>query len=162
MKCTIFAIFVLVIGCCSLPVSAQQQDAQELTNAVADISAREIALTKNKDAAGAASLFTSDALVVMLAPKLAVKPGREAIQRHIQDLIDAGLTNLTIETQQVERRGNDGAWAAGTYTVTVKDKTIEGNWFRTFKREDDVWKIAMEGFARTGTIDAPAASASGK
>jgi uncharacterized protein (TIGR02246 family) len=162
MKCTIFAIFVLVIGCCSLPVSAQQQDAQELTNAVAAISAREIALTKNKDAAGAASLFTSDALVVMLAPKLAVKPGREAIQRHIQDLIDAGLTNLTIETQQVERRGNDGAWAAGTYTVTVKDKTIEGNWFRTFKREDDVWKIAMEGFARTGTIDAPAASASGK
>ena len=162
MKCTIFAIFVLVIGCCSLPVSAQQQDAQELTNAVADISAREIALTKNKDAAGAASLFTSDALVVMLAPKLAVKPGREAIQRHIQGLIDAGLTNLTIETQQIERRGNDGAWAAGTYTVTVKDKTIEGNWFRMFKREDDVWKIAMEGFARTGTIDAPAASASGK
>ena len=162
MKCTIFAIFVLVIGCCSLPVSAQQQDAQELTNAVADISAREIALTKNKDAAGAASLFTSDALMVMLAPKLAVKPGREAIQRHIQGLIDAGLTNLTIETQQIERRGNDGAWAAGTYTVTVKDKTIEGNWFRMFKREDDVWKIAMEGFARTGTIDAPAASASGK
>ena len=162
MKCTIFAIFVLVIGCCSLPVSAQQQDAQELTNAVADISAREIALTKNKDAAGAASLFTSDALVVMLAPKLAVKPGREAIQRHIQGLIDAGLTNLTIETQQIERRGNDGAWAAGTYTVTVKDKTIEGNWFRMLKREDDVWKIAMEGFARTGTIDAPAASASGK
>jgi ketosteroid isomerase-like protein len=98
----------------------------------------------------------------MLAPKLAVKPGREAIQRHIQGLIDAGLTNLTIETQQIERRGNDGAWAAGTYTVTVKDKTIEGNWFRMLKREDDVWKIAMEGFARTGTIDAPAASASGK
>jgi uncharacterized protein (TIGR02246 family) len=162
MKCTIFAIFVLVIGCCSLPVSAQQQDTQELTNAVTAISAREIELTKNKDAAGAASLFTSDALMVMLAPKLAVKPGREAIQRHIQGLIDAGLTNLTIETQQVERRGNDAAWAAGTYTATVKDKTIEGNWFRMFKREDGAWKIATEGFARTGTIDAPAASASGK
>jgi uncharacterized protein (TIGR02246 family) len=130
MKCTIFAVFVLVVGCCSLPVSAQQQDAQELRNAITAISAQEIELTRNKDAAGAASLFTSDALIVMLAPKLAVKPGREAIQKHIQGLIEAGLTNLTIEAQQVEPLGNDAAWAVGTYSITIKDKTIEGNWFR--------------------------------
>jgi hypothetical protein len=50
----------------------------------------------------------------MLAPKLAVKPGREAVQKHIQGLLEAGVTNLTTEAQQVEARGNDAAWAAGT------------------------------------------------
>jgi hypothetical protein len=54
-----------------------------------------------------------------------------------------------------ELRGNDGVWAAGNYSVTVKDKTIQGNWFRILKRENRNWKIAMEAFGRTGAIDAP-------
>ena len=32
----------------------------------------------------------------------------------------------------------------------VKDKTIQGNWFRILKRESGTWKIAMEAFARAG------------
>jgi hypothetical protein len=51
---------------------------------------------------------------------------------------------------------NDGVWAAGNYSVTVKDKTIQGNWFRILKREARTWKIAMEAFARAGAIDAAA------
>ena len=76
MKSTILAFVVMVIGCISFPSFAQQQDAQELTNAVKALTAQEIEMIRNKDAAGAASLFTSDALLVMLAPKLAVKPGQ--------------------------------------------------------------------------------------
>ena len=48
---------------------------------------------------------------------------------------------------------------SGNYSVTVKDKTIQGNWFRILKRENGNWKIAMEAFGRTGAIDAPAAAA---
>jgi hypothetical protein len=59
----------------------------------------------------------------------------------------------------MELRGNDGVWAAGNYSVTVKDKPIQGNWFRILKRENGTWKIAMEAFARAGVIDAPAAAA---
>jgi uncharacterized protein (TIGR02246 family) len=160
MKSTIFAL-VVVVGFVSFPVLAQQQDAQELTNAVKALTAQESEMIRNKDAAGAASLFTSDALLLMLAPKLAVKPGREAVQKHIQGLLDAAVANLTMEAQQVEARGNDAAWAAGTYSLTLKEKTID-NWFRMFKREGGAWKIAMEGFARAGAIDASAASASSK
>jgi ketosteroid isomerase-like protein len=98
----------------------------------------------------------------MLAPKLAVKPGREVIQKYVQGLLDAGLTDLTMEAQQIEALGSDAAWAAGTYSVTIKEKTIEGNMFRMFKREGGTWKIAMECFARAGAIDAPAASTSSK
>ena len=88
------------------------------------LTAQESEMIRNKDAAGAASLFTSDALLVMLAPKLAVKPGREAVQKHIQGLLEAGVTNLTMEAQQVEARGNDAAWAAGTYSLTIKEKIL--------------------------------------
>jgi hypothetical protein len=55
----------------------------------------------------------------------------------------------------MELRGNDGVWAAGNYSVTVKDRTIQGHWFRIFKRENGAWKIAMEVFAHPGVIDAP-------
>jgi hypothetical protein len=51
-----------------------------------------------------------------------------------------------------------GIWAAGNYSTTVKDKTIQGNWFRILKRENGNWKIAMEAFARAGAGDAPAGS----
>jgi len=61
-----------------------------------------------------------------------------------------------LELKTLELRGNDGLWAAGNYTVTVKDKTVQGNWFRILKRENGNWKIAMEAFARA-VIDAAAA-----
>jgi hypothetical protein len=65
----------------------------------------------------------------------------------------------TLEFKNLELRGNDGVWAAGTYSVTVKDKTIQGNWVRILKRENGNWKMAMEAFARAGVIDAPPAAA---
>ena len=112
-------------------------------------------LLGKKDAAGIASLFTSDGLLVTLAPQFAFKPGRDAIQKHYQGIIDAGATSITLELKNLELRGNDGVWAAGTYSVTVKGNTIQGNWFRILKRENGNWKIAMEAFARAGVLDAP-------
>ena len=60
----------------------------DATNA---LSARENELLSKKDAAAIASLFTSDGLLVMLAPQFAFKPGRDAIQKHYQGIIDAKL-----------------------------------------------------------------------
>ena len=160
MKNVIFAVVLLTIGCFALPICAQQQDLQEVMNATTALGTRENELLGKKDAAGIASLFTSDGLLVMLAPQFAFKPGRDAIQKHYQGIIDAGASNITLELKNLEPRGDDGVWAAGNYSVTVKDKTIQGNWFRILKRENGIWKIAMEAFARAGAIDAPPAAAS--
>jgi len=159
MKSAMFAVAVLAVGCCTLPTFAQQQDLQEVMNAANALSARENELLGKKDAAGIASLFTSDGLLVMLAPQFAFNPGRDAIQKHYQSIIDGGATRITMELKNMELRGNDGVWAAGSYSVTVKDKTIQGNWFRIFKRENGTWKIAMEAFARAAAAD-PSASSS--
>ena len=158
MKSAIFAAVLLTLGCFSLPVLAQQQDLQDVMNAANALSARENELLSKKDAAGIASLFTSDGLLVMLAPQFAFKPGRDAILKHYQGIIDAGATSITLELKNLELRGNDSIWAAGNYSITVKDKTIQGNWFRILKRENGNWKIAMEAFARA-IIDAPPAAA---
>jgi uncharacterized protein (TIGR02246 family) len=151
---------LLTLGFFSLPALAQQQDLQDVMNAANALSARENELLSKKDAAGIASLFTSDGLLVMLAPQFAFKPGRDAILKHYQGIIDAGATSITLELKNLELRGNDGVWAAGNYSVTVKDKAIQGNWFRILKRENGSWKIAMEAFGRAGSIDAPPSSAS--
>lgn len=155
MKATIFGVVLLTVACVALPICAQQQDLQEVMNATNALGARENELLSKKDAAGIASLFTSDGLLVMLAPQFAFKPGRDTIQKHYQKIIDAGASNITLELKNLELRGNDGVWAAGTYLMTFKDKTVEGHWFRILKRENGAWKIAMEAFARPGGIDAP-------
>ena len=87
MKSAIFAAVLLTLGCFSLPVLAQQQDLQDVMNAANALSARENELWSKKDAAGIASLFTSDGLLVMLAPQFAFKPGRDAVQKHYQALL---------------------------------------------------------------------------
>ena len=93
MKATIFAVVFLTINCFSLPICAEQQDLQEVMNAINALGAGENELLGKKDAAGIASLFTSDGLLVMLAPQFAFKPGRDAIQKHYQGIIDAGASN---------------------------------------------------------------------
>jgi len=158
MKRTIVAFVFLTVGCLSLSVFAQQQDLQEVMNAANALNARENELLGKKDAAGIASLFASDGLLVMLAPQFAFKPGRDAIQKHYQSIIDGGATSITMELKNMELRGNDGVWAAGSYSVTVKDKTIQGNWFRILKREGGAWKIAMGAFASAGAADSSASS----
>ena len=121
MRRTIFAAALLTVGCFSLPTFAQQQDLQEVMNAANALSSRENDLLGKKDAAGIASLFTSDGLLVVLAPQFAFKPGRDAILKHYQGIIDAGATGITLELKNLELRGNDGVWAAGNYSVIVKD-----------------------------------------
>jgi uncharacterized protein (TIGR02246 family) len=160
MKSAIFSAALLTAGCFSSPILAQEQDLQEAMNAANSLSARESDLLSKKDAAGIASLFTSDGLLVMLVPQFAFKPGRDAIQKHYQGIIDAGATGITLEVKNLELRGNDGVWAAGNYSVTIKDRTVQGNWFRILKRENGNWKIAMDASARAGTMDVPPAASS--
>jgi uncharacterized protein (TIGR02246 family) len=160
MKGIIFVGVLLTAGCFTLPILAQQQDLQEVMNAANALGAREGELLTKKDAAGIAALFTSDGLLVTLAPQFAFKPGREAIQKHYQGIIDAGATGIILELKNLELRGNDGVWAAGNYSVTVKAEAVQGNWFRILKRENGTWKVAMEVFARAIGIDAPPGSAS--
>jgi uncharacterized protein (TIGR02246 family) len=160
MKRTILSAALLTFGCFSLPVLAQQPELQELMNATNALGTRESDLLSKKDAAGIASLFTSDGLLVMLAPQYEFNPGRDAILKHYQAIIDSGATSITLELKNLELRAKDSVWAAGNYSVTVKDKTIQGNWFRILVMIDASARLCPPASAPwTMSASAPSAAA---
>ena len=102
MKDAMLAVGLPTLACFSSPVLAQQQELQEVMDAANALSARENELLSKKEAAGIASLFTSDGLLVMLGPQYEFKPGRDAILKHYQGIIDAGATSITLELKNME------------------------------------------------------------
>jgi hypothetical protein len=72
MKSAMLVVVFPTVGCFSLPIFAQQQDLQEVMNATNALGTQQNELLRKKDAVGMASLFTSDALLVMLAPQFGV------------------------------------------------------------------------------------------
>ena len=141
------AALALTVGLL-FPLAAQPQETEEVSKALKALLLQESELIQKKDAAAIAARFTSDGMLVMLAPKLTVRQGQQAIQQHYQSVLDAGATNITADIHTLEMQGRDMAVAAGTYVVTIKDKTVNGNWQQLLKREGGNWKIAVDTFAR--------------
>jgi hypothetical protein len=65
-------------------------------------------------------------------PRLEVMHGKAEIQKHCQQLFDAGATNFALKITQVELSGNDAGVMAGNYTV-LANETISGHWFEILR-----------------------------
>ena len=68
------------------------------------------------NAAGVAQLYTEDA--VLMPPGAAQLDGRDAIQQYWQGLLDAGVGDVSLATQEVEDAGNS-AVEVGTISATA-------------------------------------------
>ena len=68
------------------------------------------------NAAGVAELYTEDA--ALMPPGAARLDGREAIQQFWQGLLDAGVGDISLTTQEVEDAG-DSAVEIGTISATA-------------------------------------------
>jgi ketosteroid isomerase-like protein len=144
----LLAIVAITIGQLSLP--AQQNAPQDLKAAAAAIIAQRGELYGKKDAAGIAAEFTADVIYAELLARLEVMHATAEIQKHYQQLIDAGATNSALTITQVEPTGNNSGVMAGDYTVVANGKTITGHWFEILRQE--AWKIAVHVFARPEPI----------
>ena len=147
----LLSIVAITIGT-ALPGSAQQNSTQDLTAAAAAVIAQRSELYNKKDAAGIAAEFTEDATFVELLPRLEVMHGKAEVQKHYQQLIDAGATNFALKITQAEPTGNDSGLMAGDYTVVANGKTITGHWFEILRQDAGTWKIAVHVFARPEPI----------
>jgi uncharacterized protein (TIGR02246 family) len=81
------------------------------------------------DAAGVAAHYTDDA--ALLPPEAARIDGREGIQGVWQGLIDAGVRDVTLTTQEVENFG-DVANEVGTISATAPN---------TWRLHRDIWNF---------------------
>ena len=80
-------------------------------------------------------------------PRLEVMRGKAEIQKHYQQLFDAGATSFDQKITQVELNGND----TGVMAV-ANGKTITGHWFEILRQEAGIWKAAVHVFARPNPI----------
>ena len=147
----LLSIVAITIGT-ALPGPAQQNRMQDLTAAAAAVIAERSELYNKKDAGGIAAEFTADATFVELLPILEVMHGKAEIQKHYQQLFDAGATNFSQKITQVELNGNDTGVMAGDYTVFANGKTITGHWFEILRQEAGTWKTTVHVFARPEPI----------
>ncbi len=96
------------------------------------------------DAAGVAAHYTDDA--ALLPPDAARVDGREKIQGVWQGLIDAGVRDVTLTTQEVENFG-DVANEVGTISATAPSEDggrvqLAGKYVAVWKRGgDDTWRL---------------------
>ena len=136
----------------ALPAAAQQESTQDLKAEAAALITQRVQLYNKKDAAGIAAEFTPDAIFVELLPILEVMRGKAEIQKHYQQLFDAGASGFDQKITQVELNGNEAGVMAGDYTVVANGKTITGHWFEILRREAGTWKAALHVFARPNPI----------
>jgi ketosteroid isomerase-like protein len=136
----------------ALPTAAQQNSTQDFKTAAAAIILQRTQLYNQKDAAGIASQFTADAVFVELLPRLTVVHGKAEIQKHYQQLFDAGAANFDQKITEAEPNGSATGVIAGDYSVVANGKTITGHWFEILRQEAGTWKAAIHVFARPEPI----------
>ena len=78
----------------------------------------------NRDAASVANLYTEDA--VLLPPDAVRVDGRQAIGQFWQGAIDAGVSNLVLETVEMEVTG-DTSYEVGILSLDVPGENGELN-----------------------------------
>ena len=145
----LFSIAVIVSA---LPAAAQQNSTEDFKAAAAAIIVQRTQLYNQKDAAGIAGQFTADAVFVELLPRLTVVHGKAEIQKHYQQLFDAGAANFDQKITEAEPNGNATGVIAGDYSVVANGKTITGHWFEILRQEAGTWKATIHVFARPEPI----------
>ncbi len=99
------------------------------------------------DAAGVAAHYTDDAAV--LPPDAARIDGREGIRGVWQGLIDAGIGDVVLTTQEVDNFG-DVANEVGTISATAPGEDggrvqLAGKYVAVWKRGgDDTWRVQRD------------------
>jgi uncharacterized protein (TIGR02246 family) len=121
--------------------------AEDVRQAIEQVTARFMEAFKAGDAATIASLYTETGK--MLPPDAAEIVGREAIQAEWQSWIDGGLKDLTLEAQEVEASG-DLAYEVGAFSLQVPAEnddmvTAGGNYVVVWKRgAEGSWRLHVD------------------
>jgi ketosteroid isomerase-like protein len=101
---------------------------------------RFMSLFENRDAAGMARMYTSDAMV--MPPRSEIVFGPEAIQRGWKGAMDAGIMRLQLDTFNLEGVGSTLV-EVGHFTMFGENDHIldRGKYVAVWKQQGDQWLI---------------------
>ena len=117
--------------------------AQSANEAIEAVSKRFTDTYATKDASDLASFYTKDASV--FPPDMPRVDGRENIEKMWQGVMDMGITDLTLTTNEVEKDGNL-AFESGTFTLKAPGEDgnladATGKYVVVWVKREDIWKI---------------------
>ncbi len=138
---------LLGVTAASLAVSASAQPAdQSMRQEIERLAATYAENFNKQDAAGIASLYTKDGMLVSSAPKI-VKNGPQEIEQAYQTLFKTGINHEQIIVDQVSPLGGDAAISLGEYHLTGEGQSgaikVDGHWTAVDVREGSTWKIRL-------------------
>lgn len=95
------------------------------------------------DAAAMAALYTRDA--ALLPPGTPRVDGRQAIQAYWQGAMDSGISDLILNTTEIED-DDDLAYETGTFSLSMPAEdgsrtTLTGKYLVVWEEDDDVWML---------------------
>ncbi len=141
------AVLLAVIGIFISCADESKKDAEKKIRAAIEANNEKfMAAFAAGDAAAVAALYTADAR--LLPPNAEIMKGMEAIQAFWQGGMDMGIKEATLETVEVQARG-DIACEVGKYTLTIQptaDQTItdKGKYVVVWKDQDGSWKLDVD------------------
>lgn len=143
------ALLLLLSGAlisCAAP-EREEMDVAQVRQAIEDVNAKFSDFVRQGDAAGIASLYTEDA--VLLAPNRDMVRGREAIEKAMKGVLDMGAKDLSLTTVDVGGSG-DIAYEVGRYVMTLQPadhQSIQdvGKYVVVWKKGDDgQWQLHVD------------------
>ncbi len=141
---------LLFIASCTPVVVWETAETEADVEAINSLRDEFIALDNASDAAGLASLYTNDA--VLMPPNEAAVTGNQAIESWFQTTFDQFTSEITLASEELEvvgdwafdrgaylivltpKAGGEGAEDRGKY-ITILRKQAEGSW----KMARDIW-----------------------
>jgi uncharacterized protein (TIGR02246 family) len=139
MKGFVFAAALTALSACA----AIEEEPDPAAGIAASSTVFEAAFNSG-DAAGLAAIYTEDA--ALLPPDMAQIDGREGIQALWQGFMDAGVSDIDLNTVELEVHGTSAS-EVGTYTLTAPDGeggrvTAGGKYIVLWQLGDDgVWRL---------------------
>ena len=139
---------LLIVACAPTAVEPVEEATEADVEAINSLRDEFIALDNAGDAAGLASLYTNDA--VLMPPNQAAVTGNQAIESWYQTTYDQFTIELTLAPDEVEVVG-DWAFDRGTYMIALTPKAggepteDRGKYIMILRKQvDGSWKIARD------------------
>jgi uncharacterized protein (TIGR02246 family) len=133
-------IAAIVVAGLVAPASAQQAS-QSARQQIERLVAAYVANFNKQDAAGIASLYTKDGVLVSAR---GVNTGPQQIE---QNLFKTGVNHDEVTVDQVSQLGHDAAISLGEYHVTGQGQTgpikIDGHYTAVDVRQGGAWKVRL-------------------
>ncbi len=162
MSRTAAALMLATLAACAAPAPKESAPAAPAPLSAADeaaVRAVDEAWAKAAnagDVAGLVAVYADDA--ILQGPDAAPVQGKEAITQALTALMAGKPSNVVLNTQKVEGRG-DLAYMVGEFSMSMGGQTATGHYTEVLKKQaDGSWKYQVDAYAMNAAA-APAAPA---